>query len=183
MKKIILLTACVVALISNGYAQGGKVFKGEKGVSSVGVIAGYGVDSKTVLAGLDYRYNITNKVRLAPSAMYAFENQGVSTWYVNTDVHYLSRITNQITMYPIGGLGLSIWEMEKIIPLEPTVLAETGLTEPESETEMRLGLNLGFGAEVRVNKDIILGAEFRYNLTDERIYDQAMFAARIAYYF
>jgi opacity protein-like surface antigen len=165
-------------------------YGGEKGISSVGGTVGYGVDGKTVLVGVDYRYNIRDRIRLAPSVLYLLENDYRSTLYVNADVHYLARVAEKITMYPVGGLGLSVWNIDIPVPVIPVPLEENDiLPAPEaadsgtSETKVRIGLNLGFGAEMRVTKDVIIGAEFRYNLTSERIYDQAMFLARAAYYF
>jgi opacity protein-like surface antigen len=179
------------------FAQRGNIrYKGEKGISSTGVMLGYAVDNKSALIGVDYRYNILDRLRLAPSVLYSLKNNDLDTWYVNADAHYLARITERITIYPVGGIGFSVWNTKNILihPLEelPEPEVETRAesetesdaeTPKETETKMRLGLNLGFGGEMRVTKDIIIGAEFRYNLTSERIYDQAMFLARAAYYF
>lgn len=186
------------AFAATGFAQsktGVKKYKGEKGVSSIGVMIGYAVDNKTALIGADYRYNIRDRIRLVPSVLYSLKNEDRSTVYVNADAHYLARVTNKITLYPVGGLGLSIWNFDGIpvIPILPVIPTESATETPEtetpeaetsgSETKIRIGLNLGFGGEMRITKDIIVGAEFRYNLTSERIYDQAMFLARAAYYF
>ncbi|HCC51034.1 MAG TPA: hypothetical protein DEQ30_02445 [Porphyromonadaceae bacterium] len=175
MKRIVLLAACLVGFATLGFAQGGNFkSRGEKGVSSVGGILGYAIDNKALAVGVDYRYNIKNSIRLAPSVLYTIENEDRSTWYVNADAHYLLRITDKMTIYPAGGLGLSVWSFDYKKEL---------FTEIESETKVRLGLNLGFGGEMRVTKDIIVGAEFKYNLTTERAYDQAMILSRVAYYF
>ncbi|MDR2916361.1 MAG: porin family protein [Tannerella sp.] len=174
MKKLVFLTVCLVAFVTGGFAQNS--YKGEKGVSSVGGILGYAVDNETVVLGVDYRYNIKNQIRLAPSILYAVKNDDISTWYVNADAHYLIRMTDKMTLYPVGGLGLSIWNFDNV-----TVLKD-GEVSGDTETKVRLGLNLGFGGEMRVTQDIIVGAEFRYNLTN-RHYDQAMILTRVAYYF
>lgn len=205
MRRLALLTICIFTFVAAGFAQdgsktrkGNKVhsgvnkYKGEKGVSSVGGIVGYGIDNKTALAGIDYRYNIRDRIRLASSVLYALENEDRSALYVNVDAHYLARVTDKITIYPIGGLGVSVWNLRlPKIPLDSPEAngseandSETNGSEAaDSETKVRIGLNLGFGGEMRVTKDIIVGAEFRYNLTSERIYDQAMLVARVAYYF
>jgi opacity protein-like surface antigen len=187
----------------NGVQNGINKYRGEMGVSSVGGIIGYGIDRKTALAGIDYRYNIRDRIRLAPSILYVLENEEKSIFCANVDAHYLARVTDKITIYPIGGLGMSVWNfrsLENQHPLVPETddlevrdsetrdseTNDSGASDPEtsdSETKIRMGLNLGFGGEMRVTKDIIIGAEFRYNLTSERIYDQAMLVARVAYYF
>jgi opacity protein-like surface antigen len=215
MKKLILLSVCMFAFAATGFAQsesqtqsatkaqstvkaqggnrtqpGNKKYKGEKGVSSIGVMIGYAVDNKSALIGADFRYNIRDRVRLAPSVLYSLKNEYRSTVYVNADAHYLARVTNKITLYPVGGIGLSVWNFDGLIPeslipesLDPLTSAGSYSETSGSETKTRIGLNLGFGGEMRVTKDIIVGAEFKYNLTSERIYDQAMFLVRAAYYF
>jgi opacity protein-like surface antigen len=181
MKKLVLLAVCLAGFATAGFAQGGDVIhKGEKGVSSVGGIAGYAIDNRTLVIGVDYRYNLKDWLRLAPSVLHTVKSEDRSAWYVNADAHYPARITDEVTLYPIGGLGLSAWKFDykKVKTSDEEVS-----TVKESETKIRAGLNLGFGGEMRVTKDLIIGAEFRYNLTPERIYDQAMLLARAAYYF
>lgn len=186
MKKIVLLTVCFAVFAAQGFAQ--NRYKGEKGVSSVGLMVGYGVDNEALTIGLDYRYNVKDKLRLAPSVLYMLKNDNLSTWYFNADAHYLLRLSNKATLYPIGGIGLSSWKFEwdSTGSFLQSVLEELsegpGLETKDSETKFRFGLNLGFGGEMRITKDLILGAEFKYNLTN-RHYDQAMLLARIAYYF
>ena len=176
MKKLVVLTVCLVAFCANSFAQS---LSGEKGVSSVGVIAGHAISSKAPTIGVDFRYNIMDKVRLAPSVLYTFKNDYRNALYVNADAHYLSRITDKITMYPLAGVGVSLWKQESFIINN----LEDLLDKDGSDTKVRVGLNLGFGGEMRLTQDIIVGAEFRYNLTDERFYDQAMILVRAAYYF
>ena len=181
MKKLVVLAVCLVAFVVNSYAQ--SKFKGEKGVSSVGVIAGHAIRSKAPTIGVDYRYNIMDNVRLAPSLMYTFENDYTSTFYANADAHYLARITDKVTIYPLAGIGLSLWKQDVFNIGDLDDLEDLFKGKLESETKPRVGLNLGFGGEMRVTKDVLVGAEFRYNLTTERFYDQAMLLVRAAYYF
>ncbi|MDR0574772.1 MAG: porin family protein [Tannerella sp.] len=179
MKRLVFLTVCLVVFVANGFAQSD--YKGEKGVSSVGVILGYAVENETAVFGVDYRYNIKDRIRLAPSILYTVKNDdNRSTWYVNADAHYLMRVTDKMTIYPVGGLGLSIWNFDNVSN-EVLILKDSYLST-DSETKIRLGLNLGFGGEMRLTRDLIVGAEFRYNLTI-RHDNQAMILTRAAYYF
>ena len=180
MKKLVILAVCLVAFCVNSSAQ--KKFSGEKGVSSVGVIAGHAISSKAPMIGVDYRYNIMDKVRLAPSVMYVFENHIGNSIYANADAHYLARISDKATLYPLAGIGLSYWKWDTFVIDDLDDLDDL-LDKSESDSKIRVGLNLGFGGEYRVTQDIIVGAEFRYNLTTERVYDQAMIVVRAAYYF
>jgi opacity protein-like surface antigen len=183
MKKTVLLAVCLMSFVTVGFAQGGDIIRrGEKGISSIGGIFGYAIDRKTAAVGVDFRYNIKDRIRLAPSVLYTLKNEDQSTWIVNADAHYLVRTTEKVTIYPVGGLGLSFWNFEYMTLPTPDD-DEEDPAEEETETKTRLGLNLGFGGEMRITRDIIIGAEFRYNLTTERIYDRAMILARAAYYF
>jgi outer membrane protein X len=175
--------------MANGaFAQ--KALKGEKGVSSVGVIGGYAVDNKAGLAGLDFRYNIGDRIRLAPSILYVF-NSGDSlekknTLYFNADVHYLIRMTDKFTIYPVAGLGLAIWSLDRnydVMDDEGNIYEDDELPEAYKKSHLHLGLNIGLGCEYRLTKDFIIGAEFKYNLTDQSAFNQAMFLGRIAYYY
>lgn len=172
MKKLVVLTVCLVAFAATGFAQ--NKYKGEKGVSSVGANVGYSIEGKAAVVGLDYRYNIDNQIRLAPSLLYTLESDDVSRFYINADAHYLVRITESATIYPLGGIGLSLWNIDY-----PVINADGVGTD--SETKVRLGFNLGFGGETRISQDVIVGAEFRYHLTN-RHYCQAMILVRAAYY-
>ena len=182
MKKFVFLSMCLFAFAANGYSQ--KSYEGEKGVSSVGVIAGHVVSHKGFTIGVDYRYNVKDKIRLAPSALYVMKNDKVSSFYINADAHYLARITNKLTLYPIGGVGVSFWKKKSLVnTLIGIIHIPEYEYEYESETVSRMGLNLGLGAEMRLTKDIIVGAEFKNNITHDRVFDQLMLLARVAYYF
>lgn len=176
MKKLVLIGVCVVIFLTNGFAQSN--LKGEKGVSSIGIMGGYAIESEKAVVGFDYRYNILNKLRLSPSVMYAVKKDNLDIWYLNADVNYLARITDDITLYPIGGFGFTVWTYST-----PDKLPVADLEIPKkTDTSLRAGLNMGFGGEVRFTKDVIAGIEFRYNWT-ERFHNQAMIIARAAYYF
>jgi opacity protein-like surface antigen len=193
MKKILLLFATATLFALPAFPQRG--YPGEKGVSSIGIISGYAVENKAFAAGLDFRYNILDRLRLAPSVYHVLKSDslGASTWYANIDAHYLARVSGTVTIYPIVGAGVSVWKYKLPAGLEPEEeeAEETGEEDDAAESakkenttsEVRMGLNLGVGVEKRLTKDIILGVEFKYNLTTERIYNQAMLLGRIAYYF
>ena len=169
--RIVCFILCFVFCVSQGFTQ--VKYKGEKGISSVGGIVGYAIESEQAVVGFDFRYNVLNRVRLAPSVLYHVKKNDTDDLFLNADVHYLGRITPKMTLYPLAGLGVSFLRHRtpNILPMKEKYVTET-----------RLGLNLGFGGEVRVSKDLIIGAEFRYNWT-ERWYNRAMLLARVATYF
>jgi len=177
MKKTFLIGVCMVAFMANSYAQSN--LKGEKGVSSIGVMAGYAIESEKVVVGIDYRYNILDKLRLTPSVLYGIKRNNADIWYLNADAHYLARISENFTLYPIGGLGFSFWKYRMIPDID---LGDIDLVLQNADTYLRIGLNMGIGGELRLTEDIIAGAEFKYNWTKQG-FNQAMILVRAAYYF
>ena len=167
MKKVFLVV-CLVMFVMNVFAQHN--LRGEKGISSIGAIAGYVIERESLVVGVDYRYNVLGRLRLAPSILYLFEKYNEDRFYLNADVHYLARISRKATIYPIAGIGASAWHYKKDKPLIP------------GETIIRFGVNLGVGGEVRLTRDILAGVEFKYNWT-KQYYNEAMLMARVAYYF
>lgn len=155
MKKIKLIIALVFLSVA-GYAQ--------KGHSSMGASVGYALDVESVTFGVDYRYNPSSNVRLAPSLTHMFRNNGVSAWYIALDAHYLVRVSRNFSFYPIGGLDLSVWSFKGY-----------------RENINRLGLNVGLGGEVYATSEISVGLDMKYNLIKD--FDQALAAVRVAYHF
>lgn len=155
MKKIVLL--CLFAAIAvSGYAQ--------KGHASAGVRTGYAFEYETVTFGVDFRYNILPDVRIAPGVTYMFRGDGVKGWYLDLDAHYVIDVSRMFSFYPIGGLGLSIWD---------------GKGWAGSRT--RLGPNVGLGGEFRITDELSVGMDFKYNIISD--FDQALFGVRVAYHF
>ena len=77
MKKFVMML--MLAVFSLGaYAQT------QQGQSAVGFNIGYGFDSKNATLGVDYRYCITDAVRLSPSLTYFVKNDNHSTCLLYT---------------------------------------------------------------------------------------------------
>lgn len=155
MKKLIV-TVALAFLSAAGYAQ--------QGHASAGVNTGYALDRESVTFGLDFRYNVWRNVRIAPSVTHMFRNNGASAWYIDFDVHYVVSVTRYFAFYPIGGMGMSVWDFKG-----------------SDGNRTRLGLNVGIGAELYVTDEISVGTDMKYNLTKD--YDQALVAVRVAYHF
>ena len=177
MKKTFLIGVWFVAFWANSYAQSN--LKGEKGVSSIGAMVGYAIESEKAVIGIDYRYNILDRLRLAPSVLYGIKRDNADIWYLHADAHYLARISENFTLYPIGGLGFSFWKYRIVPEID---LGELGFIPQNADTYLRIGLNMGVGGELRLTEDLIAGAEFKYNWTKQG-FNQAMILLRVAYYF
>ena len=160
MKKLVMLF--ILAVCSLGaYAQT------HQGQSAASFIIGYGFDSENATIGIDYRYSLTNEVRLSPSLTYYVKNNGLSAWAIDANAHYLVRLTDIFGFYPLAGLDLSFWSWD----------AGSGL----SDNDTRFGLNIGLGGEIYATQEITVGLEVKYTVIKD--YDQAMIGVRIGYNF
>ena len=71
----------------------------QQGQSAVGFNIGYGFDSKNATLGVDYRYCITDAVRLSPSLTYFVKNDNHSTWAIEAWAADEFRSTNGQIQY------------------------------------------------------------------------------------
>lgn len=159
MKRLCLLFVLVLMGVS-AYAQT------TQGNSSVGFNVGYGFDSKNATLGVDYRYCITDEVRLAPSLTYYVKNDYHSTWAIDLNAHYVVKLSDAFGFYPLAGLSLSFWNWDYY---------------KHSDNATRLGVNIGLGGEVYASDALSVGLEVKYNIIKD--FDQAMFAVRVGYSF
>lgn len=155
MKKLIAIIALIFLSVA-GY--------GQRRQSSAGVNVGYALDGESATFGLDFRHNVWRNVRIAPSVMHMFRNHGISAWYLEFDGHYVVPVTRNFAFYPIGGLGMSVWNLKG-----------------HDGNQTRVGLNVGLGAELYATDQVSVGTDMKYNLTSN--YDQALIAVRVAYHF
>ena len=82
MKKLFLVLS-MICLSLTVFAQA------DKGRSSFGFNLGYAFDSEQATLGLDYRYCLTDEVRLNPGLTYLVKNHGVSAWMIDVNAHYV----------------------------------------------------------------------------------------------
>ena len=134
----------------------------QQGQSAVGFNIGYGFDSKNATLGVDYRYCITDAVRLSPSLTYFVKNDNHSTWAIDLNAHYVVKLSEMFGFYPLAGLSLSFW---KAGPWDAT----------------RFGANIGLGGEVYATDNLSIGLEVKYNIIKD--FDQAMLGVRVGYSF
>ena len=159
MKKLFVLFSMMFLVMSSAFAQ--------KGIQAAGVQLNYGTEISSIGIGLKYQYNITNEIRLEPSANYYFENDGLDMFDINANVHYLFPMASNVRVYPLAGLSYSKWSAD----------AGNGW---EVSTN-KFGLNLGGGAEFDINKDLMMNFEVKYQLIND--FDQAVISMGIAYMF
>lgn len=164
MKKI-LFSLCMLCMSLNIFAQT------RQGDQSVGLNLGYAFDSENVTLGIDYRYNVTDEIRLAPSFTHFIKNNGLSASAIDLNVHYLIPLSDVLGFYPLAGVDLSFWQNKYVQLLD-------GYFE---DNFTRVGVNLGLGAEIYATDELSVGLEVKYNIIKD--FDQALVGLRVAYNF
>lgn len=155
MRKLIVLLMLTVFTLG-AYAQT------QQGQSSVGLNIGYGFDSENATLGVDYRYSLTDAVRLNPSLTALVKNDGLSAWMIDMNAHYVVKLSEMFGFYPLAGLSLSFWDIH-------------------GYNATRFGANIGLGGEVYATQNLTVGLDIKYNIIKD--FDQAMMAVRVGYNF
>lgn len=155
MRKLIVLLMLTVFTLG-AYAQT------QQGQSSVGLNIGYGFDSENATLGVDYRYSLTDAVRLNPSLTALVKNNGLSAWMIDMNAHYVVKLSEMFGFYPLAGLSLSFWDIH-------------------GYNATRFGANIGLGGEVYATQNLTVGLDIKYNIIKD--FDQAMMAVRVGYNF
>jgi opacity protein-like surface antigen len=158
MKKLLLLLVLFVSFAANAQTH--------QGESAFGFNMGYGFDSKNAVLGIDYRYGLTDEVRLTPSLSYFVKNNGRSACAIDLNAQYVFLLSDMVGFYPLAGLDLSFWK------------------HPAGEgtlTDTRFGVNLGMGLELYATQNVTVGIEAKYTIIKD--FDQAILGVRVGYSF
>lgn len=161
MKRLILALLLAVCGLGVAHAQS------DRGMSALGFNIGYGFDTNNATLGVDYRYCITDEIRLNPSITHFVKNDGLNAWALDLNLHYLVRLNDMFGFYPLAGLDLSFWKWDAGQDL--------------SHNETRFGANIGLGGEFYATNNITVGLEVKYNIIKDL--DQALMAVRVGYSF
>ena len=100
MKRITILF-CLLCLGLSAFAQT------QRGSSSVGLNIGYGFESENATLGIDYRYCITDEVRIAPSLTYFVKADDLSAVAIDLNAHYVVKLSDVFGFYPLAGIDLA----------------------------------------------------------------------------
>ncbi len=153
MKKFLL--ALTVALV-------GLTASAQKGQPALGINLGYGTETESLGIGIKAQYFLTNSLRAEASANYFFEKDNLSMWDLNLNAHYLFKVANKLSVYPIVGMTLANFDSH-------------------GNTKSRIGVNLGGGIEHNLTRNISINAEAKYQLVND--FDQGVFSIGAAYRF
>ncbi|MDP2061444.1 MAG: outer membrane beta-barrel protein [Flavobacteriaceae bacterium] len=138
--KQLILAACFAAFIST-HAQtkiGGKIAYGSE-------IESFGIGAKATFA-LDSKFSIS------PEIVYFTENDNVSVFELNADLHYrLDNNWSGFKPYLIGGFNYVDLDVDNRF---------------NESSDSEAGINLGFGAEYPLSSDFSFITEIKYVLSD-----------------
>lgn len=125
----------------------------QKGVKEIGGKLNLGFDDPQVGFGFVGRYNIDRHFRPELTLnFYPENNNGLSSWDFDVNLHYLCPITSRFKLYPMGGLGIISYRHEP---------------DHHSSTDTQLGLNLGGGMEYHITGSLHFNAELVYQIVDD----------------
>lgn len=83
----------------------------EKGDMAVGVNLGVApcLESGTSVTnfgvGAKFQYNVSDPIRLEAAFDYGFKNKGVDVMTIGINAHYIFKVANKISVYPLVGIG------------------------------------------------------------------------------
>lgn len=167
----------------------------QKSEKAASINLGYGAGDfhKAFKIGAEFKYNITDAVRIAPGFDYFFKSDGIGLWSANVNAHYLFDIKSVegLKVYPLVGIGL----LGSLISNDATGMGDInwendaypgfgdmeGVMEEATKNEIRFGFNLGAGVQYPVAENIDLGFELKYQFAKD--FDQVVFGINAAYRF
>lgn len=154
MKKFFII-ALMAFVGMSAYAQS------EKGDMAAGVNVSYGTKDgfSNIGIGGKFQYNLTDAIRIEPSANYFLKKDYVSMWDANVNVHYLFNVAEKLTVYPLAGASL--------------VGVKVDLGE-DSASESKFGFNVGAGAQYWLTETFGLNFDFKYQMVSD--FDRPVFS-------
>lgn len=157
MKKVFLATVLAVTSVA-AFAQDGKL--------SVGLNVGYGSasDLEQLSFGVRASYDITEAIAIVPSFNYYLPKtetmEGcdlkLNVWDINCDFHYNALNKENFKLYPLAGITY--------MHAKATV---EGYGASADESNGKLGVNLGVGAQFNISPNLAIHPELKYQIIDE----------------
>lgn len=141
MKKYILLALVALATAFGASAEAGDF--------SIGGQFAYA--SKNSMAGLgaQLQYEPITNWRIAPEFIYYFENDNLSAFNVNVNIHYVIPTSATFAIYPLAGFTYANFRAEVM-----------GV----SDNEGRCGANIGMGAQYQIKEHLHFFTEERFQI-------------------
>jgi outer membrane immunogenic protein len=144
MKKLGVLVAFIVCM-------GAAV---DSSAQKIGVMLGYGTEVEQLGLGVNGEFNINSKVSISPSFVYWFPNEPLKFWEFNANVNYYFTKAGSADFYGLAGINLFTVKYDGDVP--------AGVDDSES----KVGLNLGAGANFNIGKSWEPFTELKFVIGD-----------------
>ena len=167
MLKHILIAALMLFV---GIGANAQLVKGEK---NLGPRLGYISENKSAVVGLEFQYNLSSRVRLAPGIGCAFRHHNEDALLIDLNVHtpfFLGG--DNVDLYPLAGLAFNSWALHH--------LATAELDDVTSHIN-RFGANLGAGFDLRCSSTLKLNIEAKYTFI--KSFSSVFLTAGVSYAF
>lgn len=138
---------------------------------------GYITKNNSALAGLVFRYEFSEHVRVAPQIGVVFRHENLDALTIDADVHFpFKACSGRLSFYPLAGLAFNSWNHHD----------EGHGTSSHSDCDVTrhtnaLGLNGGAGVDIYCTESMRIGFEARYTLIQHK--PNGQISASIAYVF
>jgi outer membrane protein X len=161
LRKVATIVACLAVTMSMA-AQ-------SKGDMAVGgnLVIGTGDSYTNIGISPKFQYNVTDPIRLEGSLTFFLKKDYISFWDISVNGHYLFPVADQITVYPLAGLGIFGWKTDYF-----------GLG---SASGSDLCVNLGGGIDFKLTDQVFLNAELKYKIVNN--WNRLLLSAGVAYKF
>jgi len=158
MKKLFII-ALMAFVGMSAYAQA------EKGDMAAGVNVSYGTMDgyNNIGIGGKFQYNLTDAIRIEPSANYFLKKDYLSMWDVNLNVQYLFNVAEKLTVYPLAGATM------------------VGVKPEGGDGESEIGFNVGAGVEYQLTEKLGLNFDYKYQIVSDL--DRSVFSLGVVFKF
>ena len=143
LKRWAITAIAVVTMSVAAYAQ-------EQGDMAAGVNVVVSSEEELARLGIcgKFKYNVSDPLRLEGALTLFSKVAHTSTYDLSVNAHWLVPVVeDQLLVYPLAGLGLYTVRVSN---------------SDYSNSESRVGFNLGFGADFIINDNISLNYELKY---------------------
>ena len=190
MKKFFIFTcAALIGLCASAQEKGDMAVGLNLGVApsleSGASVTNFGIGAK-------FQYNVTNPIRLEAAFDYGFKNKGVDVMTIGVNAHYIFKVANKISVYPLVGLGYAHckatasgipdldendwWERAN----GKTDIDDYG-TKEESGSANKFFFNVGVGGQYDLNDKLAVNLEIKYQYIEN--FNRLPISLGIAYKF
>lgn len=141
MKRYLFIAIVALATALGASAEAGDIAVGGQ----------FAYASKNSMAGLGLQVQIEpiTNWRIAPEFIYYFENDNLSAYNVNVNVHYVIPTSSTFAIYPLAGFTFGHFMVDNLLG---------------DYSDDRCGANIGMGAQYQIKERLHFFSEERFQI-------------------